>query len=163
MVYDTGTDVPADALFLEYHEGSAVAVTVEVFPRADGSTLITASSNQAPLPLDPAVVAADQNEVDRLQAISERLSGFFRPDRIIARQACFRPVTQDGLPLIGKVPQIEGVYVATGHSVWGILNAPATGQALAELIVEGVSRTTDLSPFDPARLRALDPIYRPAR
>ena len=163
LVYDTGTDVPADALFLEYREGSALAVTVEVFPRADGSTLVTAFSDQAPLPLDPAVVAADQNEVDRLQAISERLSPFFRPDRIIARQACFRPVTQDGLPLIGKVPQIEGVYVATGHSVWGILNAPATGQALAELIAEGVSRTTDLSPFDPARLRTLDPLYRPAR
>jgi hypothetical protein len=32
-------------------------------------------------------------------------------------------VTQDGLPLIGRVPQIEGVYVATGHNVWGILNA----------------------------------------
>ena len=68
LVYDTGTDVPADALFLEYHEGSAVAVTVEVFPRADGSTLVTAFSDQAPLPLDPAVVAADQN-FDRLQAI----------------------------------------------------------------------------------------------
>jgi glycine/D-amino acid oxidase-like deaminating enzyme len=27
---------------------------------------------------------------------------------------------QDGLPLIGRVPQIEGVYVATGHNVWGI-------------------------------------------
>jgi glycine/D-amino acid oxidase-like deaminating enzyme len=161
LVYDTGTDVTADALFLEYHEGSAVAATVEVFPRADGSTLITASSDQAPLPLDPAVVTADQNEVDRLQAISERLSPFFRPERIIARQACFRPVTQDGLPLIGKVPQIEGVYVATGHSVWGILNAPATGQALAELIAEGVSLTTDLEPFDPARFRV--PIYRPVR
>lgn len=157
LVYDTGTDVPTDALFLEYHEGSTVAVTVEVFPRADGSTLITAFSDQAPLPLDPAVVTADQKEVDRLQAISERLSPFFRPDRIIARQACFRPVTRDGLPLIGKVPQIEGVYVATGHSVWGILNAPATGQALAELIAEGVSRTTDLRPFDPGRLRVLDP------
>jgi glycine/D-amino acid oxidase-like deaminating enzyme len=60
--------------------------------------------------------------------------------------------------LIGKVPQIEGVYVATGHSVWGILNAPATGQALAELIAEGVSRTTDLRPFDPGRLRVLDPL-----
>ena len=32
-------------------------------------------------------------------------------------------MTQDGLPLIGRVPQIEGVYVATGHNVWGILNA----------------------------------------
>jgi len=140
-----------------------VAVTVEGFPRADGSTLITAPSDQASLPLDPTVVTADQNEVDRLQAISERLSPFFRPDRIIARQACFRPVTQDGLPLIGKVPQVEGVYAATGHSVWGILNAPATGQALAELIAEGASRSTDLTPCDPARFRALHPIYRPAR
>ena len=39
------------------------------------------------------------------------------------RRPIFRPVTQDGLPLIGRVPQIEGVYVATGHNVWGILNA----------------------------------------
>jgi glycine/D-amino acid oxidase-like deaminating enzyme len=49
------------------------------------------------------------------------------------------------------------VYVATGHSVWGILNAPATGEALAELIAQGVSRSTDLYPFDPGRLRPLDP------
>ena len=32
LVYDTGMDVPADALFLEYHEGTGGAVTVEVFP-----------------------------------------------------------------------------------------------------------------------------------
>ena len=75
----------------------------------------------------------------------------------IARQACFRPVTEDGLPLIGKVPGSEGGYVASGHSVWGILNAPATGEALAELIADGVARITDLAPFDPIRLRALDP------
>jgi glycine/D-amino acid oxidase-like deaminating enzyme len=56
---------------------------------------------------------------------AERLSPVLRPERLIARQACFRPVTQDGLPLIGNVPQSEGVYVATGHSVRGILNAPA--------------------------------------
>ena len=68
-------------------------------------------------------------------------------------QACYRPVTQDGLPLIGAVPGVEGAYVATGHSVWGILNAPATGEAMAELIVDGAARTVDLAPFDPARLR----------
>ena len=81
----------------------------------------------------------------------------FRADRIIARQACFRPLTEDGLPLIGKVPRSEGLYVATGHNVWGILNAPATGEALAELIADGAAEGTDLKPFDPIRLRALDP------
>jgi glycine/D-amino acid oxidase-like deaminating enzyme len=87
----------------------------------------------------------------------ERLSPTFRAEKIIARQACFRPVTQDGLPLIGRVQQTEGVYVATGHNVWGILNAPATGEALAELIADGVARSTDLTPFDPMRLKPLDP------
>ena len=157
LVYDTGEDVPADALFLEYHQESVGVVTVEVFPRADGSTHITAFSAQVPLPLEPAAVSPDPREIDRLQAICERLSPVFRPERIVARQACFRPVTQDGLPLIGKVPQSEGTYIATGHSVWGILNAPATGEALAELIANSEARRTDLTPFDPARLRPLDP------
>jgi glycine/D-amino acid oxidase-like deaminating enzyme len=66
-------------------------------------------------------------------------------------------VANDGLPLIGEVPGIAGAYVATGHSVWGVLNAPATGEATAELIVDGAARSTDLRPFDPARLRPLDP------
>jgi glycine/D-amino acid oxidase-like deaminating enzyme len=153
----TGTDVPSDALFLDYHEESGAVVTVEVFPRANGNTLVTAYSDQAPLPFDPAAVAPEPREIDHLQVICERLSPKFRAEKIIARQACFRPMTQDGLPLIGKVPSIEGVYVATGHNVWGILNAPSTGEALAELIADGVARNTDLTPFDPMRLKPLDP------
>jgi len=47
--------------------------------------------------------------------------------------------------------------VATGHNVWGILNAPASGEALAELIADGVTCSTDLTPFDPMRLEPLDP------
>jgi glycine/D-amino acid oxidase-like deaminating enzyme len=157
LVYDTGTEVPADALFLDYHEDSGAVVTVEVFPRANGNTLVTAYSDQATLPFDPAAVAPEPGEINRLQAICERLSPKLRAEKIIARQACFRPVTQDGLPLIGRVPQIKGVYVASGHNVWGILNAPATGEALAELIADGVARSTDLTPFDPMRLQPLDP------
>jgi glycine/D-amino acid oxidase-like deaminating enzyme len=75
---------------------------------------------------------------------------------IKARQACFRPVTEDGLPLIGAVPGIEGAYVATGHSVWGMLNAPATGEAMSELILDGAARRVDLAPFAPERLPPLD-------
>jgi glycine/D-amino acid oxidase-like deaminating enzyme len=157
LVYDTGTNVPADALFLEVQEESGAVVTVEVFPRADGSTLITAFSDEAALPLDPGAVTPDSRAIDRLQAICERLSPLFRAEKIIARQACFRPLTQDGLPLIGKVAGSQGAYVASGHNVWGILNAPATGEALAELIADGVARSTDLTPFDPVRLRPLDP------
>ena len=157
LVYDTGTDLPAEALFLDYQDESETVAGIEVFPRADGSTHIAAFSSQDPLPLDPADVRPDPDAINRLQTICERLSPAFRADRIVARQACFRPVTQDGLPLIGKVPRSAGAYIATGHSVWGILNAPATGEAMAELIADGVATTVDLAPFDPGRLRPLDP------
>jgi glycine/D-amino acid oxidase-like deaminating enzyme len=157
LVYNTEADVPADALFLEGEDENGEAVSVELFPRGDGTTHITAFSDQRPLPVDPAAVTPDPLAIAHLAAIAGRLSPAFSPERIVARQSCFRPVTQDGLPLIGKVPDVAGAYVATGHSVWGILNAPATGEALAELIAEGAARTTDLSPFDPNRLQALDP------
>ena len=153
LVYDTAQDVPPEALFLDYEEEQGI----EVFPRADGSTHIAAFSAQVPLPMNPADVKPDPRAIEKLRAFCERLSPVFRPERIIARQSCFRPVTQDGLPLIGKVPGSAGAYVATGHSVWGILNAPATGEALAQLIADGRAETTDLTPFDPARLGPLDP------
>ncbi|QAU45657.1 NAD(P)/FAD-dependent oxidoreductase [Bradyrhizobium guangzhouense] len=162
IVYDTGADVPADALFLEC-ESEGGTVSIEVFPRADGSTHVTALSDIAPLPLDPAAVTPDREAIARLQIMCERLSPLFRPDRIIAQQACFRPVTEDGLPLIGLIPQSEGLYVATGHNVWGILNAPATGEALAQLIADGVAREVSLAPFAPGRLAPLDPSLLQAR
>ena len=71
---------------------------------------------------------------------------------IVARQACFRPVLEDGLPMIGRVPGMDDAYVATGHSIWGMLNAPATGEAMAELILDGAARQVDLAPFAVGRL-----------
>ena len=156
LVYDTGAEVPADALFLEYQDESTALVDVEVFPRADGSTHVTAFSSEPALPSDPAEIVPEADAMERLQAICERLSPAFRKDRIIARQACFRPVTRDFLPLIGQVAHTEGAYIAAGHNVWGILNAPATGEALSELVVDGKAHSTDLTPFRPARLHPLE-------
>jgi glycine/D-amino acid oxidase-like deaminating enzyme len=55
------------------------------------------------------------------------------------------------------VPKVANAYVATGHSVWGILNAPATGEAMAELIVDGTPHTVNLEAFHPHRMPPLDP------
>src|SRR5262249_5874143 len=152
LVFDTGTQVPPEALFLDYREESGAAHAPEVFPRADGTTYVCAISSESPVPLDPAAVAPDDGAIERLEALCARVSPVLAQSPILARQACFRPVTRDGLPLIGRLPGLANAYVATGHSVWGILNAPATGEAMAELIVDGNARTLDLAPFDPARL-----------
>ena len=152
LVFETGISVPPEALFLECREETGASSSPEVFPRADGTTYVCAISSDSPLPLDPAAVEPDPGAIERLQALCARLSPVLAESQVLAQQACYRPVTQDGLPLIGPVPGLKGAYIATGHSVWGILNAPATGEAIAELIVDGATRTVDLAPFDPGRL-----------
>jgi glycine/D-amino acid oxidase-like deaminating enzyme len=157
LVFDTGAAIPPEALFLEYQEATGTILSPEIFPRADGTTYVCAISSDSPLPTDPEFVVPDDGAIDRLKVLCARISPMLASSRVRSGQACFRPVTQDGLPLIGAVPDAPGAYVATGHGVWGILNAPATGEAVAELILDGATRAVDLSSFDPARLDAVDP------
>jgi glycine/D-amino acid oxidase-like deaminating enzyme len=161
LVFETGTQLPGEALFLEYRERGGQVLTPEFFPRRDGTTYVCGISGEEPLPLDPARVAADPEKIARLEAMCGAVSPALAAAKILARQACYRPVTRDGLPLIGQVPGVAGAYVATGHSVWGILNAPATGEAIAELIADGAPHSVDLAPFDPGRLPRLDPARLP--
>jgi len=60
-----------------------------------------------------------------------------------------RPVTPDGLPLVGAT-RVPGVYVAGGHGMWGMVLGPATGKLLAHRIVTG-STDPAIAPFDPLR------------
>ena len=64
--------------------------------------------------------------------------------RLTLQTACLRPVSEDGLPMIGEVPGWQGVYLATGAGRSGILLSPAMGQAVADLVTKG---RTDL-PID---------------
>ena len=153
LVFRTGDAVPAEALFLEYEEASGEVLTPEIFSRADGTVWACAISSTAPLPVDPAEVAADAGAHARLEALCRSLSPALAAAPIVARQACFRPVVEDGLPMIGRMPGVENAYVATGHSVWGMLNAPATGEAMAELILDGTTRQVNLAPFAVDRFR----------
>lgn len=152
MVFQTGGKIGAEALFLEIQDEAGSLLSPEIVPRADGTTWACAVSSGSPLPVDPALVAPDPGAMERLHALCRRISPVLAASPVLHEQACFRPVTQDGLPLVGAVSGLPGAYVATGHSVWGILNAPATGEALADLILDGQAGSIDLSPFDPARL-----------
>jgi glycine/D-amino acid oxidase-like deaminating enzyme len=145
-------DVPADALFVEYRTTDGRHLEPEIFPRPNGEVYVCGMADPAPLPDSPEAVLVNESSCDVLARAAGRVSTSLAAAQITGRQACYRPVTQDGVPLIGSVPGVAGAYVATGHGPWGMLNAPATGHALAELITEGASSSVDLRPFDPARL-----------
>jgi sarcosine oxidase subunit beta len=49
--------------------------------------------------------------------------------------------------ILGTVPGVDGLYLATAFSGSGFKTAPAVGTCLAELIVEGRARTVDIDAF----------------
>ncbi len=61
-----------------------------------------------------------------------------------------RPIVPDGLPVIGRIPGYDNLYVATGHAKLGITLAPATAVAIADLMSTGQTPVA-LRPFNPNR------------
>ena len=58
-------------------------------------------------------------------AVSEKWSGL-------------RPLSGDGLPIMGKLAGTENLFIATAHFRNGILLAPMTARILADKIVRGL-------------------------
>jgi len=120
---------------------------IEVYPRPDGDSYITGESHDfLHMTERPGEEVVEPDKVQKLMdamiKISSDVLGGLKPH---TTQACFWPETPQGYPIVGFMPHVKGLLVATGHSVWGILQGPATGLAIAELLVEGESRSVDLS------------------
>ena len=70
----------------------------------------------------------------------------------------FRPSHPDSLPVIGRSPEQENVYLAYGHGHLGFTLGGITGELVGQL-VDGEDPTVDLEPFRPTRFRMLGPRF----
>ncbi len=61
-----------------------------------------------------------------------------------------RPASPDGLPLLGRAPEVENAYVATGMGASGLQLGPYSGALVADLLL-GDAPPFDLSPYAPDR------------
>ena len=86
----------------------------------------------------------------RLRAISQAGSRIFTGWPANTRPATVwaggRPLTPDGLPVIGLAPGFGNLAVASGHAMLGLTLGPATGAAIADLITTGTLPPV-LTPF----------------
>ena len=69
---------------------------------------------------------------------------------IIRIMSGFRPYTPDGLPMIGYVDKMPGLFMACGHEGDGIALSAITGKIAQEVICEGKAYI-DISPLNPNR------------
>ena len=119
-----------------------------VVPQVDGDLLIGATRHEGEF--DEAITA---------EALSQMLSAAVRvfpsagQARFVAARAGVRPGSPDDVPIIGPAPGWDGLSIAAGHDVAGIMLSPGTGMMVADYVATGNSG--EVSPFSLARFRGL--------
>ena len=93
----------------------------------------------------------------RVDAILRAPGAYFRDweppaEAEVKPRAGMRPMSPDGLPIVGRLPKLRNGFVSTGHGMMGVTLAPATARVLVDLIREG-RESPLLAPFSPARFR----------
>lgn len=76
----------------------------------------------------------------RLDMLSEGAKNYLQgieQTKIESDWCGLRPCTADGLPVIGWAPNVEGVFIATGHAKYGFAYGPITGRLVSECILDG--------------------------
>ncbi len=99
-------------------------------PRRDGHILVGSSVEEAGF--DKAVTADVRDE---LLAAARALVPALADCPLVRHWAGLRPGSRSGLPVIGPVPGIEGLYLNTGHFRNGVVLGPASARLLADLIL----------------------------
>ncbi len=116
-----------------------VAPGIEVRQAADGHLLVAAEDDGR------GNVGLAQRTMDRLHATFAVDAGDLRP---VSTRVGARPLPADGLPVVGPLPGVGGLYLTVMHS--GVTLAPAVGRLVAAEVVAG-AEAAELSGLRPAR------------
>ena len=85
-----------------------------------------------------------------LRAPRTYFKGWEPPTEPVTPRAGIRPMTPDGMPVIGALGSLSNTFVSTGHGMLGVTLAPGSAAALTNLILTG-RKSPALLPFTSAR------------
>jgi len=102
-----------------------------VIPRRDGRVLV--GSTMEHTGFKKQTTDAARNE---LEAEAQRIVPALADFPVEKHWAGLRPGSPDGVPFIGACPEIEGLYLNTGHFRNGVVLGPASAAMLASIILE---------------------------
>jgi len=144
------------ALPKNYKEGvksKAMHVTPEIYARPNNELYACGEGdNMVPLPKTAADVVVDEGRCQDIVDYCASFSDEMRDGEVLVRQACYLPqVETGGGPLVGPT-NTKGVYIATGHTCWGIQNGPGTGKLVSEFVFDGKASSANVSSLDPRRV-----------
>lgn len=112
------------------------ACGVTVIPRGNHKYYLGATSEYSPnLDIMFPKIGSLYSIFDQLM---KEINPGFATARLLYQHFGERPITEDGLPLLGAT-SVEGLYVATGTKRDGLFMSPLIARHMAELILDGVN------------------------
>lgn len=93
-----------------------------------------------------------QRRVAAIAAAGKQSFQWDASDPPYVASAGMRPMTPDGLPLLGFLPGCRDIVLASGHAMLGVTLAPVTGAVVADLLTQGTT-SLPIAPFSPDRFR----------
>ena len=78
--------------------------------------------------------------------------------RVTRQMAGLYEVTPDAHPILGESRDVRGFYICAGFSGHGFQHSPAAGKVMSEIILDGASKTVDVSMLDLERFRENRPV-----
>jgi len=120
-----------------------------LYVHREGDGILTGMSNRAEPPgFDTRV---DESwRLEHFQRAIERMP-LLADAEIAAEWAGLYEVTPDDQPILGALPDVEGLFVCAGFSGHGLMHGPAAGMLMAEEILDGRATTIDIDPLRIAR------------
>jgi glycine oxidase len=110
-------------------------------PRLDGRVLVGSTEEEVGFDKSTTTEALEE-----LQSLARDLMPALRAATVERCWAGLRPATYDGLPYLGRVPNLENLFVAAGHFRSGLHLSTGTAVVMANLM-SGNHVTIDLTPF----------------
>lgn len=149
--YTLFTNIEIPANFNPLKSSRPTVATPEIYARPDNTVYCCGEGDQTvPLPKTSAEVEVDQERcqdiINQVGSVSDEL----RDGQVCARQACYLPnvAAARGGPLVGHAGT-QGLYLAAGHTCWGIQNAPGTGKLISEFVFDGNAKSAKIGSLDP--------------
>ncbi|KAJ4490379.1 FAD dependent oxidoreductase [Lentinula aciculospora] len=148
-------DIAPYVLFTEIALSKRRGLTVspEIYARPGNEVYACGPGDDSLLPKNVDDVVIDEAACESIWKHVSSISPELRAGTVRKRQGCFLPIVETGGgPIIGAAPHIaQGLIIATGHTCWGICNAPGTAKALSELVMDGTIQCANLQEMDPAK------------
>ena len=102
-----------------------------LIPRDDGHIL--AGSTLEDVGFDKQVTVDARQH---LMQSATALLPWLHTEPVLGHWAGLRPAAPDNLPIISRHPKLENLYINSGHYRYGVTLAPASAQALGDLMLE---------------------------